>query len=214
MSASLPLGILGGTFDPIHRGHLVLAHEAQRQLSLEQVILMPAGFPWQRVPSAPAADRLAMTQLAAITTRGITVDDREVRRATPTYTIDTLIELRAELGHLRPLWLILGADAFLNLPTWKRWQDVLTLAHVAVFNRPSAPSLTTSMPASLKTVFDQHVRLPQQVKTAAGAIALLQMPLLDISSSRVREACKKGLPTADLLPATVLDYIESHQLYR
>ena len=207
------VGIVGGTFDPIHAGHLAMAREAHRQLHLEQVLLIPAGTPWQRRPEASALDRLAMAQLAVGTAGPLRVDDREVRRNRPTYTLDTLLELRCAWGATRPLWLILGADAFLNLPTWHRWQELLSHAHIAVACRPGYDLQNMHMAAALKREVDQRLHTAPAVAGAAGAIALLDMPLHDVSSTRVRHALHHHEPVGDLLPAAVLDYIESHQLY-
>ncbi len=207
------VGILGGTFDPVHVGHLTMAREAQRQLGLERVLLIPAGTPWQRAPEASAQDRLAMVRLAAGTSSLMTVDAREVRRAMPSYTIDTLLELRAEWGPERPLWLILGADAFLNLPTWHRWQELFQHAHIAVACRPGFTLQGKDMTPALKHELDQRSLSIQQVRGPAGAIVMLTIPLLDISSSDIRNALRCHRPTGHLLPASVLDYIESHRLY-
>ncbi len=220
MSKGNGVGIVGGTFDPIHAGHLAMAREAQRQLDLEQVLLIPAGTPWQRNPEAPAKDRLAMARLAVGCGDTIKVDDREVRRNRPTYTLDTLQELRAEWGADRPLWLILGADAFLNLPTWYRWEELFQYAHIAVACRPGydfqlkemAPALRERLSGgNLGTdpIMGSVPKFPPN-----GTIALLDIPLLDISSTGVRNALQHHQPVGDLLPASVLDYIESHQLYR
>ena len=206
------VGIVGGTFDPIHAGHLAMAREAQRQLDLERVLLIPAGTPWQRAPEASALDRLAMARLAVGAAGPIQVDDREVRRNRPTYTLDTLLELRAEWGAGTPLWLILGADAFLNLPTWHRWEELFGQTHIAVACRPGYDLHNMDMaPALKREVMQRMVRVP--VQRPAGAIALLDMPLLDVSSTGVRYALHHHQPVGDLLPAAVLDYIESHQLY-
>ena len=127
------LGLLGGTFDPIHFGHLRLAEEAREQLGLERVRLIPAGQPPHRgAPGGSADERLAMTQLAAAGNTGFEVDDSEVRLAQPSYTVLSLERLRAELGPQRPLVLILGADAFAGLQRWHRWQELFALAHIAV----------------------------------------------------------------------------------
>jgi len=209
------VGIVGGTFDPIHAGHLAMAREAQRQLHLEQVLLIPAGAPWQRTPEASALDRLAMARLAVGTAGPIRVDDREVRRHRPTYTLDTLLELRAELGTASPLWLILGADAFLNLPTWHRWEELFLYAHIAVACRPGYDLHKMDMAPALRQRLQRLGTDPQRgsVPSPAGTIALLDMPLFDVSSTEVRHALHHHQPVGDLLPAAVLDYIESHQLY-
>ncbi|MDE1941584.1 MAG: nicotinate-nucleotide adenylyltransferase [Betaproteobacteria bacterium] len=214
MNGTAPVGILGGTFDPMHAGHLALAQEALRQLHLSCVLLIPAGGPWQRTPQAPPLDRLEMVRRAVGQMPGLQVDDREVRRKGPTYTIDTLRELRAEWGNDRPLWLILGADAFLRLPTWHRWQELLDLVHLAVFCRPGSSLSADSMPLALRREFERRCCDPGQAQGSGGAIAICRMPLLEISATQIRNALRAGQFPADLLPPAVLDYIETHQLYR
>jgi nicotinate-nucleotide adenylyltransferase len=131
------LGIFGGTFDPIHYGHLRLAETAREALGLEGVRLIPAGQPPHRAtPGASGAHRLAMARLAAADNPAFEVDPAEVEAAQASFTILTLERLRATLGTDRPLVLLLGVDAFLGLPTWRRWTELFDLAHVAVANRP------------------------------------------------------------------------------
>ncbi|MDE1981279.1 MAG: nicotinate-nucleotide adenylyltransferase [Betaproteobacteria bacterium] len=214
MNGTDPVGILGGTFDPLHAGHLALAQEALRQLSLSCVILIPAGSPWQRHPEAPARDRLEMVRRGTRDAPGLAVDDREIRRSGPTYTIDTIQELRADWGAQRPLWLILGADAFLRLPTWHRWAELLDQVHLAVFCRPGSPLNPAAMPLALREEFERRHLPARQAQGAGGAIASCHMPLLEISATHIRNALHAGQPPADLLPPAVLDYIETHQLYR
>jgi len=214
MIAAGPIGIVGGTFDPIHAGHLNMAREALRQLGLEQVLLIPAGAPWQRIPQASAQDRLSMTLAAVNHSNILRVDDREVRRASPTYTIDTLLELRSEYGTQRPLWLILGADTFLNLPTWRRWQELLLHAHIAVACRPGYSLTDGNMAPSLKRELVQRGTSAAQVRGPAGAIVTLDIPPMEVSSTDIRAAIAEHRPAGDLLPPPVLDYIESHQLYQ
>jgi nicotinate-nucleotide adenylyltransferase len=218
MSKGGAVGIVGGTFDPIHAGHLSMAREAQRQLGLERVLLIPAGTPWQRTPEASAADRLAMARLAVGTAGAMTVDDREVRRKRPTYTLETLQELRAELGSDPTLWLILGADAFLNLPTWHRWEELFQYAHIAVACRPGYDLQSKEMAPALRERLSGRLGTDPKMGSVPNRpippIALLDIPLLDISSTGVRNALRHRQPVGDLLPASVLDYIESHQLYR
>ncbi len=223
------VGIVGGTFDPIHAGHLAMAREAQRQLDLDQVLLIPAGAPWQRAPEATAQDRLAMARLAVGAAGPIRVDDREVRRNRPTYTLDTLQELRAELGTAPTLWLILGADAFLNLPTWYHWEELFQYARIAVACRPGYDLRSKDMAPALRQRLEGGLglgklgtdpkkgsvpNLPNPNPPSGPSIALLDIPLLDISSTGIRNALHHHQPVGDLLPASVLDYIESHQLYR
>src|SRR3989304_4353930 len=138
--STAPIGVLGGTFDPIHYGHLRLAEELGEKLRLDEVRFVPSGTPPHRSAPAVTADhRLAMTRLAAASNTRLKVDEREVRRAAPGYTFDTLRELRAEAGGTRPLALLLGADAFLEFATWHRWQEIFGLAHIAIAHRPGFP---------------------------------------------------------------------------
>lgn len=183
-----PLGILGGTFDPVHNAHLRLAEEAASQLRLGGVLWIPAGCPPHRAPpAAPAMDRLAMVRLAISGRPGWEVDDAEVMANAPSYTIHTLerlVSLRAE-----PLVLLMGADAFLGFTAWHRWQDILKLARIAVASRPGyAPE----MPEGVTTF---HLE--------AGTV----------SSTGVRARLAAGDDVAGLLPAPVLDYIRAHRLY-
>ena len=131
-----PLGIFGGTFDPIHYGHLRTAFELRQALKLAEVRFLPTGNPPHRDhTTADAEQRLAMVRAAVADQKGFVVDDREVRRTGVSYSVDTLTELRAEHPH-RSLCLLLGMDAFLGLPHWHRWQEILSLAHVVVAHRP------------------------------------------------------------------------------
>ncbi len=138
MLAGVRTGILGGTFDPIHIAHLHAGETAQFAAGLDRVLFMPAGDPWQKAERSmtPAADRLAMTELAIEGIEGFEVDDRELHRDGPTYTIDTLLTFPAE----EELFLILGADAAVGLPSWHRWEDVIERAGVLVVPRPGTES--------------------------------------------------------------------------
>ncbi len=136
MASPGPIALLGGTFDPVHYGHLRFADDVRRALGLDEVRLLPARDPPHRAgPAATAADRLAMLRLAVAEFPGLAVEERELRRDGKSYTVLTLEELRHE-DPQRPLWLLLGADAFLGLPTWHRWREVFALAHVVVVARP------------------------------------------------------------------------------
>ena len=216
-----PLGVLGGTFDPIHLGHLRLAEEAREALALAAVRLIPAGQPPHRgTPHSTAEDRLAMAQLAAAGNPALEVDDGEVRADEKSYTVLTLQRLRAELGAQRPLVLILGADAFQGLPTWHRWRDILQLAHVAVANRPGYAPQGHRRPGALSPELDavcsDHMgNDPGAVRESpAGRIVPFDMTPLAISASQVRGLIQAGRSARYLLPDPVLDYIERHHLYR
>ncbi|HET9702173.1 MAG TPA: nicotinate-nucleotide adenylyltransferase, partial [Burkholderiales bacterium] len=137
MSAPAPVGILGGTFDPIHNGHLRLAVEAAEACGLAEVRLIPAGAPPHRPPPLAAPrQRLEMARLAAAGSPGLVVDEREVFKTAPCYTVETLEQLRGELGAQTPLALILGMDQYLDLATWHRWRELFGLAHLIVAERP------------------------------------------------------------------------------
>ena len=218
MSSSAPIGILGGTFDPVHFGHLRLAEELAGTLKLDEVRFVPSGTPPHRAaPGVAAEHRLAMVQLATADNARFNVDGREVRRAGPGYTVDTLAELRAEAGGSRPLALLVGADAFLEFATWHRWHEIFGLAHVVVAHRPGYPveRWTERMPQPLAREYG--ARLMQQPLAAhlspAGGIAVVPFTALDISATALRDMLRSGASPRYLLPDAVLDYIQTHRLY-
>ena len=213
-----PIGVLGGTFDPIHYGHLRLAEELAERLRLEEVRLVPSGTPPHRsAPMAAAEHRLEMVRIAASGNSRFKVDERELRRAGPGYTFDTLSELRAETGASRPLALLLGADAFLEFATWHRWHEIFGLAHVAIAHRPGFPveRWVERMPQPLAREYS--ARLMQQPLaihlSAAGGIVVVPFTALDISATAVRDMLRGGASPRYLLPGAVLDYIRANRLY-
>ncbi len=209
-------GILGGTFDPVHLGHVALADAALRQLPLSEVLWLPSGSPGHRaLPAADASHRLAMLGLATSGNPRFRIDATELAADMPTYTVHTLIRLRAQLGNAQPLLLLLGADSFLSLPTWLRWRELFDLAHIAVADRPGHRADFSQMPPELAQQFERRsVPGERLVASAAGGIARFDMPPLDISASAVRAALAAGQDAAHLLPGAVLAYIETHHLYR
>ncbi len=216
--STAPIGILGGTFDPIHYGHLRLAEELGERLRLEEVRFVPSGTPPHRSAPAVTADhRLAMTRLAAADNARFSVDERELRRAGPGYTFDTLKELRSNLGDARPLALLLGADAFLEFATWHRWREIFGLAHVAVAHRPGFPveRWTERMPEPLAREYSGRLmQQPLAIHLApAGGIIVVPFTALEISATAIRDMLRAGASPRYLLPAAVLDYIRSHGLY-
>jgi nicotinate-nucleotide adenylyltransferase len=210
-----PLGVLGGTFDPIHNAHLRLAETARARFALNQVIFVPAGLPWHRqAPAAAASDRLAMVRIAVADHEGFAVDDSEARSGAPGYTIDTLERLRQRYGTQRPLVLLLGADAFLGLARWHRWRELFTLAHVAVASRPGHDLVGDAMEPQLATEF-RHRRMAGETLPAApaGTIAPFVLSAGTVSATEVRQRLAAGLVVGDLLPAKVVDYIGRRNLY-
>jgi len=212
-----PLGLFGGTFDPVHYGHLRSASEVHRALRLEEVRLVPARDPPHRgVPSASAAHRCAMLELALREFPQLSLDTRELERTGKSYTVLTLEALRAEMPR-RSLVLILGVDAFAGLPQWHRWESVLQLAHIAVVTRPGA-ELADALQGPLNPLWQDRLILdPLELETSpAGAIYALPVTPQPISATAIRAALAQGRPDAvrGLLPAAVLDYIELHHLYR
>ncbi|HRP95658.1 MAG TPA: nicotinate-nucleotide adenylyltransferase [Rhodocyclaceae bacterium] len=218
---AVPLGLLGGTFDPIHLAHLRLAEEAREALALGRVRFVPAGEPPHRAtPLSAAAHRLEMVRRATAGNAAFEVDDGEVRARGKSYTVLTLERLRAELGPAQPLVLILGADAFRGLPGWHRWRELFALAHIAVANRPGAAAQGRQWPGVLSAELDEAcgTRIdtdPACLRAApAGQVVPFDMTPLAISASLVRALIHGGRSARYLLPDSVLDYIGLQHLYR
>ena len=212
-----PIGIFGGTFDPVHYGHLRLAEEAAAHLGLSQVRWLPAGQPPHReTPQVTSGQRLEMVRLATAGNAGFEVDAAEVEAAQPSYSVLTLTRLRALYGPDRPLVWLLGADAFAGLTRWHRWRELLTLGHLAVSHRPGFPVETASLPAELADIFNtRRCHDPACLAAApAGRIVTFAMTQLAISATQIRNLLLNGGSVRYLLPPEVIDYIAAHQLYR
>jgi nicotinate-nucleotide adenylyltransferase len=210
-----PVGVMGGTFDPVHFGHLRLAQEAAEILGLARVRWVPAGRPWHRTqPRASARHRLEMVRLAIRRNRLFELDDAEIRQAAPGYTVETLARLRRTLGEARPLVLLLGTDAFRGLASWQRWRDLFELAHIFVAQRPGHSLTPGGMPAALASEWRKRAGTPAALRSRpAGSIVTHGTTALDISASAVRAHFAQARSPRYLLPAAVLDYIERHGLY-
>lgn len=207
-----PIGILGGTFDPIHYGHLRPAQEVLRALDLAAIRVIPAANPPHRHPPvATPEQRLRMAELAVADVPGFTVDDREYRRNGPSYTVLTLESLRAEFG-TQPLCLIMGLDAFEGIESWHQWQRLPELAHFIVMTRPG-----WDVPAGERLPTWARDRLAREtaplVQTGAGKIYFQPVTPQDISATRIREALSRGEPVEAWLPSAVLDYIRANRVY-
>jgi nicotinate-nucleotide adenylyltransferase len=197
-----PLAVLGGTFDPVHIGHLNAAWEAAELLDAD-VRLMPANVPPHRPPPvASAQQRVAMLRAALHGQSRLTLDTRELEREGPSYTVDTLAELRAEQGD-RPLVLLLGEDAFVGLPSWHRWRELFDLAHVGVLTRPGAEP---EWPADLAGAISGRLASePLEMRASpAGRVVLVPVTPLEISATRVRELLVAGRQPRYLLPLGLL----------
>jgi nicotinate-nucleotide adenylyltransferase len=214
------IGVFGGTFDPIHLGHLRTALELYETLRLKEIRLFPSAIPPHREqPVASAEQRLAMVRLAVKGQTGFLVDDRELHREGPSYTVNTLRSLREEFPH-QPLCLILGADAFLGLDTWHCWQDIPDLAHLVVVHRPGwelpyskGRSADVSEHLTALLVQRKVQGASQLARQSAGSILFCTVTQMDISSSGVRHLISSGRSPRYLLPDDVLDYIAKEAIY-
>lgn len=207
------IGIFGGTFDPVHHGHLRAALELLQDLELSELRLIPCRIPPHRAtPGATPEQRLAMLRAAVRDQSGFIVDDRELRRAGPSYTVDTLHSLRTEFGDT-PLCLIVGADAFLGFPTWHRWTELIELAHVVVMHRPGWNAPADGVLADLLQA--RRVDTPARLRAqSAGCILVWPVTQLDISASRIREEVRRGRSPRYLVPDPVWELIRTEGIYR
>lgn len=207
-----PVGIFGGTFDPIHYGHLRTAFELRRLLRLSEVRFLPNGDPPHRDGTVAAAvHRLGMVEAATKEQPGFVVDDRELHRDGPSYSVDTLLDLREELPD-RSLCLIVGMDAFLGLPKWHRWQQVMQLAHVIVAHRPGwqVPDA-----GALGELLKQRgtVQVEDLHTARAGRIYVHAVTQLEISSTALRRLICRGGDPRFLIPDSVRAYMREHHCY-
>lgn len=207
-----PIGILGGTFNPIHHGHLRLALELYERLDLAEVRLIPSAHPPHREPPSISAEmRLQMVKLAIADVPGLCVDDRELLRVGPSYTVDTLASLRAEFPET-PLFLILGMDAFMTLPHWHQWQRFIDLAHLLVVRRPGK---VLPMVHVMRDFLNSHQtqNIKDLLNQPAGHILMQEIPALTISATQIRGLIANGKNSHYLLPESVLHFIHTHHLY-
>jgi nicotinate-nucleotide adenylyltransferase len=207
-----PMGIFGGTFDPIHYGHLRSAFEMQQALDFGEIRFIPCGDPPHRGATfADAALRFRMVDVAISGQDGFVSDDRELRRDGPSYSIDTLIELRAEYPK-RSLGLIVGMDAFLGLPKWHRWDEILDSAHIVVAHRPGWRAPDIGPLGELIAERGTH-RVEDLHDTAHGRIHIHAVTQLEIASTEIRELVANGRDPRFLMPDAVRDVIEETGVY-
>lgn len=219
MKRASPIAILGGTFDPIHFGHLRLATEAREQCGLEDVHFIPSGTPPHRAsPHASPAQRLQMVQAAVHGNPHFVADAREIFRTDACYTVDTLRALRKEVDAHRPLCLLLGSDAFLLLHTWHDWRCLFGLAHLVVIQRPGQPlgNAMAFAEEGLKAEYAARLAPSPRVlhETPHGQIVVLDMPGLDISATDIRRRIATNRSVRYLLPDSVDHFIQTQDLYR
>lgn len=210
------LGLLGGAFDPVHHGHLRMAIECCERLHLQQVLLIPTGQPVHRDQAqATAQQRLTMLQLAIGADSMLGIEPSELEHAGPSYTFDTLTRLRQRHGPTKPLVWIIGLDAFLGLPSWHRWRELLQLCHLAVVHRPGSRFCADGH-AELAAWLEQHrcQDAGTLLQQAGGQVLLLELPQLDIASSAIRTRLMQQQNIRHLLPEPVREFINTHNLYR
>jgi nicotinate-nucleotide adenylyltransferase len=205
--------LFGGTFDPVHLGHLHAARSVCTALNLERINLLLSAWPGHRsAPVAAIRHRWRMLALACADDSRLVPDDREIRRAErlvrPSYTVETLEEIRSE-HPAEPLFWVIGSDAYCGLTSWHRWEALLELAHLVVLRRPGA---ALEMPEALAVVTTER-RVTGMPIGAAGKVRMLDMPMRAISATEVRAALAAGASTDDLLPPAVSTYISQHRLY-
>jgi nicotinate-nucleotide adenylyltransferase len=188
------IGIMGGTFDPIHHGHLVAASEVQSRFGLDEVVFVPTGQPWQKGPVSPAEDRYLMTVIATASNPRFHVSRADVDRDGPTYTVDTLRDLNAIYGAQADLFFITGADALAKILSWKDAFEMLSLAHFIGVTRPGFELSDAHLPAD--------------------TVTLVEVPAMAISSSACRARVAEGQPVWYLVPDGVVQYIAKRRLYR
>lgn len=208
-----PLGVFGGTYNPIHFGHLRSAVELVEKLQLRQLRLMPCAVPPLReTPGCSAEHRAAMVELAVAGEPRLVCDKRELRRAGKSYTIDSLIELREEMGARQSLCMVVGCDAILAVPRWHRWRELLDWAHIVVIARPGWALPERGEVADWLSEHRAQDKAALQ-RAPAGTVLVEELRPLSISSTEIRQLLASGRSPRYLMPQVVLDYIDEHSLY-
>ncbi len=205
------IGILGGTFDPVHFGHLRPAIDVLQQLKLDHIRLIPNNTPPHRpAPVATAQQRMLMLHLAVKNSEQFVVDDRELHRDGASYTVDTLRSLRGEFQQ-NPLYLLLGTDAFLGIASWHNWQQLLEFAHIVVMQRPDE---ILNLDSNLADWYHDHLAIESDVELLAGKIWPVDVTQLAISATEIRKQYAVGKSIQFLLPDSVIQVIEQLGLYK
>ncbi|MEC5216984.1 nicotinate-nucleotide adenylyltransferase [Actimicrobium sp. GrIS 1.19] len=215
--SSRSIAILGGSFDPVHRGHVALARHFVNLLQPDELRILPAGNPWQKHGlEASGRQRVAMLQRAFDSEQvPVVIDQRELQNDQPTYTIDTLRAMRAELGPDVSLIFLMGADQLQHLDSWQGWRELFGLAHLCAAARPGFALTGRLVPAEVSREFERRAGTPTQIRTTPQGNTFLAPNLaVDISATDIRKALHDGNNPAELVPNPVLDYIEQHHLYK
>jgi nicotinate-nucleotide adenylyltransferase len=211
------IGVFGGSFDPVHVGHMALAQTAIEALRLDELHLMPTGFSWQKQRQLSSSeDRIAMLNLAVKTLQPkfqsrISIDPRETLKEGPSYSYDSLLDIREQLGNGCSITMVLGSDQLRNLNTWYRWQDLLSVCNLAVTQRESIS--LQNLPEPIEPYVQAHGS-QSLVGQTCGKIAFFSMPPVAVSSTVLRRAIATGQPVNHLVPEPVLRYIAQKQLYK
>ncbi|MES2016297.1 MAG: nicotinate-nucleotide adenylyltransferase [Pseudomonadota bacterium] len=214
---TLCVALLGGSFDPVHYGHVAVAALFDKLLQPDQLRIIPAGNPWQKSGlQASAEHRAAMLELAfADAAIKITLDRQEMERTGASYTIDTLRHVRAELGEHASIVFLMGADQLQQLDTWRDWRALFDLAHIGVAARPGYSLAAAALPIAVATEFQQRQASLEQLRSTPSGHAYLAQTLdVDISATQVRAALQRGEKANSLISPVVLDYIQQHNLYK
>jgi len=210
------IALLGGSFDPVHNGHLALADYFAILLVPDELRIVPAGNPWQKTGlRATAEQRIEMAARAferlAVP---VTIDRQEILRGGATYTIDTLRSIRAEVGPDASIAFLIGADQLQQLHTWKEWQRLFDYAHICAASRPGFGIDAAQLPVEVSREFSRRVATPEQIRNTPCGLAYVASNLaIDISATEIRAGLQRGEQPDSLIPAGVLDYIKSHHLY-
>lgn len=217
VTATRCIAVLGGSFDPVHNGHVALAGYFARLLVPDEMRIIPAGQPWQKegLQTAPAhrveMARLAFRHLAV----PVAIDEQEIRRGGATYSIDTLRALRQELGPDVSIVFLMGADQLQKLQTWKEWQMLFDLAHLCAASRPGYGIAGATIAPEVAREFARRAATPEQIRSTPKGLTYIATNLaVDISATQIRAGLEQGGDVTSLIPAGVLDYIQQHHLYR
>lgn len=214
------VALLGGSYDPVHHGHIALGAYFAQLLQVDQLRVIPAGLPWQKAMLKATPEQRA--DMVAIAFRGqpfeVVIDPQEIERGArgvATYTIDTLRQVRAELGPDASISFVMGADQLQRLDTWHEWRALFDYAHLCVAARPGFDLGAAGLPPAVAAAFSSRLGTPEQIRnTPHGLTYLAQDFAVDISATEIRAALQRGEQANSLIPPLVLDYIEQHNLYK